>query len=102
MSAAKQALIDARDLIADPERWTKHTFARDAKGKEVDPKSPDATCFCGLGALIKVVNGDLAAFKWARVALADADIEHTVSMVNDFQGHDAVLSLFDKAIEVSV
>jgi hypothetical protein len=41
------------ELLDTPEKWTKEVFARDCKGDEVDPESPEAVCWCVKGALQK-------------------------------------------------
>ena len=47
-----------RAIVKEAERliragWTKGTFARDKAGQGVNPISPQATCFCVLGALTR-------------------------------------------------
>ena len=46
-------LEDARALLATPENWHKDYYASDGKKQVIEPKSPNATCWCGLGALYK-------------------------------------------------
>lgn len=41
-------------LLADPKRWTKGEFARDGHGGRVGSGSPEASCWCLLGAKSKV------------------------------------------------
>ena len=43
---AIEILAGARNLLADPERWTQGAAARNAAGKHVAPSDPDATCPC--------------------------------------------------------
>lgn len=38
------------ELLADPSSWTKHNFAKDAEGRCVPSLSPDAVCWCLMGA----------------------------------------------------
>lgn len=57
MSAEKEAtsvtkiIRNVRELLQDPQRWTKETLARDEQGETRLPESPKATCWCLLGAL---------------------------------------------------
>lgn len=44
-------------LLSDPANWTTDYFARNAKGQDVDVRSPDATCFCIMGAIERVTRG---------------------------------------------
>ena len=39
------------ELLADPAHWTKHAMARDAFGTVIRINSPNATCWCLLGAI---------------------------------------------------
>jgi hypothetical protein len=54
--STKEILIAARAILADPAHWTKNTFARDRNNEPIDPTSPDAVCFCAVGAIKKVIN----------------------------------------------
>ena len=72
------ALIKAFDLISTPGKWTKGTYARDISGEEVYPDSESAVCFCSLGALMKVTNGDCGRAKWFLYGA-----EHSVVDIND-------------------
>ena len=40
-----------RELLSDPNRWTKRTLARDKNGHATDVYDAKATCFCSLGAM---------------------------------------------------
>lgn len=44
-------------LLSDAANWTTDYFARNAKGQDVDVRSPDATCFCIMGAIERVTRG---------------------------------------------
>lgn len=44
----------AREKIDRPEKWTKHTYAKDAHGERVGAESSHAVCFCMSGALNSV------------------------------------------------
>jgi hypothetical protein len=46
---AKKAL----EILENPKTRTTARLARAANGEPVDPLSPDAVCWCGIGALIK-------------------------------------------------
>lgn len=43
----------AAELIAEPERWTRETLARDANGKECQECSVKAVQWCALGAIVR-------------------------------------------------
>lgn len=92
----------ARELIADPEKWTKCSYAKTKQrgGASVPPDSPRAKCWCAVGAIRKV--GPYAPS--ASIALMHAlpvKWQWTgVPSFNDDPGtsHADVLALFDRAI----
>ena len=46
----------AREIIHDPATWTSTASARDESAAAVSPLSPQATKFCGLGALVRAAH----------------------------------------------
>lgn len=98
-------LTKARELISDPNHWTKNTFARDHHGNFSDPKSPNTTCWCSLGALKKYTSTDSREYFEAVNQLEEALLELTnygwtsIAAFNDAHTHEQVLEIFDKAIE---
>lgn len=106
------ALIQARDLISDESRWTTKEFARDRDGQYVDPLSHRATRFCALGAAMRVTSVrlplvdviSLVAPLYADVrdalyrAVPKSGRQPSLTGVNDYQGHEAVLRVYDIAI----
>lgn len=46
-----------------PEKWTRGKFARNICGGSVDPDSPAAVSWCGVGALMKIYGQDLKGFQ---------------------------------------
>lgn len=95
MLSAKEILEAARDLIADPKRWTKWQFARGKDGHVVASCSEKAMCWCMNGALIKVSDG-----------IGTIEARHVLSTVtglniasfNDNSPHEDVIAAFDIAI----
>lgn len=101
-----EILIAARDLISNPARWTQNFLAKDEYEYHVDPLSPDAVCWCAFGAIEKV-GDDWKSFllgKGASKFLVEASEElfrDGVSTVNDTLGHQAILAVYDRAIELA-
>lgn len=55
-SQALHILNGARDLIADPAKWTQGALARNASGEPTGfTKRRDPVCFCSLGALTRAM-----------------------------------------------
>lgn len=86
----------ARELLSDPERWTRGAQARDRCGRPIDPRGPTAVCFCALGAIWKC-GGSMAETS----ALFDQVITgESIADWNDWPltTHADVLAAFDRAI----
>jgi hypothetical protein len=58
MKTTKQILIEARDLISDPRRWTQHDMAILENGRACDPNHPTACAWCADGAVYKIIGND--------------------------------------------
>lgn len=95
-----QILVQLRDLLADPKRWTKHQMARTETNYPVSPLSEEAAKWCLLGGLCKITNdnrGFSSAYIGARLALRSA-AESTVAAFNDYAIHEDVMAAIDRAI----
>lgn len=95
-----EQLQNARDLITDPNKWTKRSFAKDSHGNSVSATSSRAVCFCSIGALEHVSNG-IGYEKSLNILQSIAPLYTTVIVYNDSYNttHDDILKLFDVAIE---
>lgn len=91
-----ETLKAMRELLSAPERWTKGECARDASGNRVDISSPDATCFCLIGAA-----GLVGEFKSVMDLLDRLVAPGPASCWQDApeRTHAEVLALLDRAIE---
>ena len=94
----------ARFLIADRKHWCRFVLARDEAGVRATPTDPKARKYCAIGALIaaasEVTSDPGQAEALGRVAANVVAPRGGWSLViaNDFGGHAAVLSLFEKAM----
>jgi hypothetical protein len=90
----------ARELISDPSRWTQGAAARNDAGNETNSTSPDATCFCSLGAITKVVGAPGERRRVVKNLLREGLPEgHSyIAVFNDTHTHEEVLAVFDRAI----
>ncbi len=61
---AKSLVSRARDIIHDPERWTRCSAARDQTSRPVCPRSPEAQRFCGYGALVRAAHEQKLTEPW--------------------------------------
>ena len=104
MSSA-DILRAARARIADPKNWTQGEMARDGSGKACPARSPNAVCWCAMGA-VKVSGADF----YSEAADLLWQVSHDlfgrgVPYVNDDPdedlGHSAVLKIYDRAIELA-
>lgn len=104
---AHTILVRARETLAEPHHWTKHTFARNPAGLAVLNVN-QGICWCSLGALYLAqsqVGGGVGfseAVKTLEGALP-ANRGHAVGTFNDHPDttHPEVLAAFDRAIEAS-
>lgn len=104
----KQVLINARALIAERARWTRCTFARTASGHQVVWYEQSATKWCAMGALYRAAY-DLVDDPKEATRIGDQVAKEvcprrwlgSLSTLNDWRGHAAVLAVFDKALHVA-
>jgi len=87
----------ARERIEDRAHWTRYTLARDKHGRACDPRSNAAVSWCGVGALY--AEAETAADRVGAEVLVAAIGASPLSHVNDTNGHQAVLDLFDRVLE---
>ena len=106
----REILVQARDLISEREKWTKHAWT--TEGYDRAPK------FCAVGAIKKVVTGDGSPRNYylQEEAIPVQDATHALGEVlygakgagmpwngvpayNDSHPHECILELFDAAIE---
>jgi len=108
------ALVDARERIADPARWTQGSYAVDTYGSEIDPLDTHAVCWCATGSLARTMGlnpmagdhmGDAADWVELCAYICGAtemtplvDINDGVRTIGGLTGHAAALAMYDSAI----
>lgn len=50
------------EFFDDSSKWTKRAFAKNKTGSSVNSDSPAATCWCLIGAIMKLTDGDIKKF----------------------------------------
>jgi hypothetical protein len=94
----KEILIATRARIVNPIDFTRGTSARDDAGRPTLPNSPDAVCWCLMGAMIYAcpdhTPGRVEAYRYLRQA-AGTD---NVAGFSDVNPHVAVIRTLDDAI----
>lgn len=102
-----EILTAARDLIADPSRWTQNEFGRTSDGNGTS-LADEAVQFCALGAIAKVCNFEeldhadddtMAEVQLLNECATDLFGDTGIVMVNDQRGHADVLQAFACAIK---
>ena len=100
-----ELLTKAKAVIADPKHWTQGWYAKDAEGKSVGPRKPDAVCWCSLGALEKVAYEEgtySIRLTTARYLDMVADeCYNGIPGLNDNSSHEAVMKAWDEAIKLA-
>jgi hypothetical protein len=96
----KEVLVKARKIIADPKRFTKGVYARDASGVECSAQDGAARQFCSIGATYRVELSEAASqAKWMLNDKALLLFKRCVVDVNDGpDGRRKMLKVFDAAI----
>ena len=98
---AYQVLKGARDIIADPKRWTRGAMARNKQGSTVCCHSASAVQFCAMGAILKTarnLTGDRSSPIVTEVLLQLGGCR-SLTRLNDNNGREAVLSHFNLQLE---
>jgi hypothetical protein len=100
-----ELLKAARDLISDPAHHTTKAFARNGEGRRVTllGNDPDAVCWCAVGA-IQCLARNRYDRREAIKALDDVALDIfgvSIVAVNDDRGHEAVMRVYDRAIEMA-
>lgn len=104
-------LKNAKALINTPDKWTKRAYARDAGGNSVSEDSPDAVCFCSVGALDKLVRAepstDVKVYQIRNIAHSildaaakelDGEGSNAMGLNDSAVSHSEVMAMFDLAI----
>ena len=90
-----------RELLSEPGRWTQGYFARDAAGQECASKDPAATCWCVVGAMVRLGSDDPRPdIEFINALKAHLGPPCSLSMWNDAPGrtHADVLALLDRVV----
>lgn len=105
----KQVLLEARALIADPDHWTQHAFARREDGEACKPTDPRACRRCLLGAVAfasnvhGIISPKLLEFfdqlrEYCYPSDGSPSFKNTTQL-NDYLSHDKVLEFLDFALQ---
>jgi hypothetical protein len=88
-----------RELLADKSRWCQRFYARDAKGRRVNPRDGSAVSFCLLGACARVYASRPALEEREAIDKLQQLIPLYPGIVtfNDTSSHAQVLDLVTKA-----
>jgi hypothetical protein len=108
-------LKKTKELIASEVNWTKQVEARDERGRQVLATSPDAVCFCLMGALRRISYKDCGVIPrppypsfvayYDTIAALNKCLpsdpkrpNETIVSFNDSHTHADVISLLDSTI----
>jgi hypothetical protein len=101
----------ARQIIGDPGQWTTRDLARSTVGVPVDPTDDAARRFCAVGALQRAaaelvgdtMDAQILAYESQTAVLEFTGLpegQTTLEVINDEQGHEAVLDLFGRYLTI--
>src|SRR6185369_4319666 len=91
-------LTEARKKIENKVNWTKGALAKDMRNRVVNMLSPNACKWCALGAIGTTFCPESTVELLRQSAKELFDLR--VQDVNDFLGYEAVLVMYDHAIEI--
>lgn len=98
-------LRKAKKLLEKPKAWTRYTFARDIHGRDVEPASKEAVCWCAVGAAERVC--PVTVLPSVVTYLTSAVSHYETGGVEDFNDNTArdkryVLRAYDRAIKLAL
>lgn len=102
-------LEEIKSILASPDAWTKEAIAQTVRGgQRVDPESPDATCWCLIGAhqyaqfrhSIPESSREDKTIAAIRHVLDGRGVNIPIATYNDLPDtrHEDIMSLLDDAI----
>lgn len=98
-------LAAGQNLILEPEHWTQGAFARTGGNTldhiAVEAEDIDATCWCSMGAMLRVTVDQNDLYDRAIELLKQA-MGGEVDQFNDTHEHDEVLAAWDRAKELAL
>lgn len=103
MSAeVKDVLVRAKALISSPQNWTQGSLARDDVGRIVSTRHKDASRWCALGAICAFTH-PRGGVRYKAIGLLRSVAKGAIcaTNINDYEGHEAVMALYDRAIEAA-
>lgn len=104
-----ECLREMHDLI-ETKGWTQGAMARDAKGHIVPPDSSEATCFCLLGALDRVLDyenrdpdADPSRLYRSTLAFMERALGCEIDEFNDYELRTevSILAKLDKLVDIA-
>ena len=98
----KQIITNTKQLLSDPERWTKNTSARDVNGNMVAAKDDAARCWCFFGAVRVSTDNFGEAISVASILCDYLPDDHwSLPHFNDSRKtkHEDVIGVLDRALE---
>lgn len=98
-----EILTEAQELIRDPAHWTQDAYARNADMNAIDDiHSLTATCWCSVGAILKVAGLSSDVIDHPAFALIEDYADGlAITAFNDSHTHWDVMAAFDHARELA-
>lgn len=96
-------LKQVRERIEKAEAWTQHAPARNAEGAWCTTDSPEAVCWCTIGAfwLMSYRQKTESEYLYAAFIYLEEQMGNDVAKFNDNHTHAEVLAAIDRAIIVA-
>ena len=103
MNALQQAHADleaVRELLSDPNRWTKGAMARNARLWPVDTGNSTAQCFCLIGAMARITRRGIDNDRRYHNLRSLLTYQNSLTYLNDSSSHEGLLAFLDNELWV--
>lgn len=98
---ALHILVCAREILSDPDHWTKGTLARTKTNKMTTTSNPAACRYCSMGAIVKC-SGNIYEENDATIILEEAIGGNIIAFNDNVRTtHDDLMKMWDKAIRIA-
>lgn len=96
MKTPKEIFTEAFALVRDERTWTTGTQARNRMGREVRPRSPEAVCWCSVGAINRFWNSENTDERYAVIIALESEVD-AIAKFNDTHTHAEVVAAWERA-----
>ncbi len=96
----KKIIEQTIELINDETKWTREAYARNNHGMKVNAYSPEATCWCVLGAIWKLSSSEkeFSKIETNLNAFSNSKYQISIAAINDNIGREEVIKILQEYV----